>query len=212
MVSGGPLLLDTSSGPAGPDYPNQLSERLEVTHAFARGTIGGTAELTRERERREPMTSTQMEHTSGDLVWVYKPRRTKGKSPKLQNAWMEPCAVLDWLGCLPRSGLHSGVGPRLVGTLQLSRPPDDPPPPSRRPQGLQLAVFSGPRYWFWSLIFGDMVTPIGPVFPPIEAASETQEAIFFRILTWSSSGSRSHEGGGGVQYNGVTGKMRSGTV
>ncbi|KAJ4429260.1 hypothetical protein ANN_26263 [Periplaneta americana] len=33
----------------------------------------------------------------GDLVWLYRPTRTKGKSPKLQRAWDGPYRVVTWI-------------------------------------------------------------------------------------------------------------------
>lgn len=34
---------------------------------------------------------------AGDLVWVYSPRRKKGRCPKLDCYWVEPCEILEKL-------------------------------------------------------------------------------------------------------------------
>lgn len=36
--------------------------------------------------------------TSGDLVWVYGPKRVKGRSPKLDSNWVGPCYVVGQVG------------------------------------------------------------------------------------------------------------------
>jgi hypothetical protein len=34
-------------------------------------------------------------YQEGDRVWLYRPTRTKGKSPKLQFSWEGPCKVVN---------------------------------------------------------------------------------------------------------------------
>jgi hypothetical protein len=33
----------------------------------------------------------------GDRVWLYRPIRAKGKSPKLQSSWQGPYKVVTWI-------------------------------------------------------------------------------------------------------------------
>jgi hypothetical protein len=33
----------------------------------------------------------------GDKVWLYRPTRTSGKSPKLQSSWEGPYKVITWI-------------------------------------------------------------------------------------------------------------------
>ncbi|KAJ8912198.1 hypothetical protein NQ315_003802 [Exocentrus adspersus] len=33
----------------------------------------------------------------GKRVWLYNPKRTKGKSPKLQKSWEGPYIIVTWL-------------------------------------------------------------------------------------------------------------------
>ncbi|KAJ8356846.1 hypothetical protein SKAU_G00196400 [Synaphobranchus kaupii] len=70
-------------------------ERLGAAHAFARQQ----AESAGPRQKRAYDQHTKGAHfKTGDLVWVYGPKRTKGKSPKLQSAWVGPYTVLERLG------------------------------------------------------------------------------------------------------------------
>ncbi|KAJ8352135.1 hypothetical protein SKAU_G00236110 [Synaphobranchus kaupii] len=70
-------------------------ERLGVARAFARQQ----AESAGTRQKRAYDQHTKGAHfKTSDLLLVYGPKRTKGKSPKLQSAWVGPCTVLERLG------------------------------------------------------------------------------------------------------------------
>ena len=83
---------DTHQVPAGPEYATQLRQMLEQAHEF----LQGQAETAGARQKRAYDLHTRGTHFKAeDLVWVYAPKRTKGKSPKLQSNWIGPCWVLE---------------------------------------------------------------------------------------------------------------------
>lgn len=61
---------------------------------------------------------------AGDLVWVHKPQRRKGRRPKLGNEWVGPCRVVERLSDvvyrvrLPQRGRKVALHQGQVGTLQ----------------------------------------------------------------------------------------------
>ncbi|KAJ7998031.1 hypothetical protein DPEC_G00218320 [Dallia pectoralis] len=51
------------------------------------------------RQKRAYDQHTKGAHyQGGDLVWVYGPKRVKGRSPKLDSKWIGPCCVLEQVG------------------------------------------------------------------------------------------------------------------
>lgn len=86
---------DTPQVPAGPEYATQLRQRLEQAHEFSRGQ----AETAGARQKRAYDLHIRGTHFKAeDMVWVYAPKRTKGKFPKLQSNWIGPCRVLERVG------------------------------------------------------------------------------------------------------------------
>lgn len=74
---------DMPAAPAGPEYAGRLQQRLDAAHSFARQH----AEAAGARQKRAYDQHSKGPHLgAGDLVWVYGPKRKKGRSPKLQSA------------------------------------------------------------------------------------------------------------------------------
>jgi hypothetical protein len=41
--------------------------------------------------------ASSMGYQEDDWVWLYRPTRTKGKSPNLQSSWEGPCKIVNWI-------------------------------------------------------------------------------------------------------------------
>lgn len=117
---------DTPQVPAGPEYATQLRERVDLAYKFARKQ----AETTGARQKRAYDQHTKEAHfNADDLVWVYAPKRIKGKSPKLQSNWIGPCRVLERLGEVVYRVKLAGQGrvvvihcDRPLGAIQRNEP------------------------------------------------------------------------------------------
>lgn len=93
MVFGKPP--DTPAVPPGPEYARRLQDRMESAHAFAREQLQKAGV----RQKRNYDTRARgRDFEAGELVWVYSPRRRKGRCPKLDCHWVGPCEVLEKLG------------------------------------------------------------------------------------------------------------------
>ncbi|KAJ8959954.1 hypothetical protein NQ318_009387, partial [Aromia moschata] len=90
-------------------------------------------------KQRLDTTSTEIAFKPGDAVWLYAPKRTKGKSPKLQSNWEGPYTIIKKINDLVyRTQLSPRSKPKVVHLERLARytghnPPDwfvveDPPP------------------------------------------------------------------------------------
>ncbi|KAJ7998071.1 hypothetical protein DPEC_G00218730 [Dallia pectoralis] len=86
---------DSPRAAAGPEYAHQLWERLEVAHEFARRQA---VEAGMRQKRAYDQHTKGAHYQGGDLVWVYGPKRVKGRSPKLDSKWIGPCCVLERVG------------------------------------------------------------------------------------------------------------------
>jgi hypothetical protein len=69
------------------DYVADLVERLHDTHHYARRHL-------RVASDRYDRLANSSGFQEGDRVWLYRPTRTRGKSPKLQSAWEGPYKVI----------------------------------------------------------------------------------------------------------------------
>ena len=88
---------DGVDAPVGPEYARMLQDRLEVAHRFARKE----QEEAGARQRRQYDLSARGRHfVPGESVWVYNPRRKKGRCPKLDSHWEGPCKVLERVGAV----------------------------------------------------------------------------------------------------------------
>lgn len=86
---------DAPEAPAGPEYARQLQDRLDKAHKFARCQ----AETAGMRQKRLYDLRVRGQHfKAGDHVWVYSPKRKKGRSPKLDSKWIGPCYVVERVG------------------------------------------------------------------------------------------------------------------
>ncbi|KAJ8942551.1 hypothetical protein NQ318_021953 [Aromia moschata] len=121
--------------------PSMLTSGREMklpTHL----TLGRPLEET-EDETAQPLntTSTEAAFKPGDAVWLYAPKRTKGKSPKLQSNWEGPYTIIKKINDLVcRIQLSPRSKPKVVHlerlTVEVHRsthPPkwfvvEDPPP------------------------------------------------------------------------------------
>jgi transposase InsO family protein len=73
------------------EYVANLRRRMEEVHSLARGRIKVTSDAMKTRyDRRANASGFQ----AGELVWLYNPRRRKGRSPKLQRDWEGPYRVV----------------------------------------------------------------------------------------------------------------------
>ncbi|KAJ8950719.1 hypothetical protein NQ318_012800 [Aromia moschata] len=90
-------------------------------------------------KQRLDTTSTETAFKPGDAVWLYAPKRTKGKSPKLQSNWEGPYTIIKKINDLVyRIQLSPRSKPKVVHLERLAKytghnPPnwfviEDPPP------------------------------------------------------------------------------------
>ncbi|KAJ8933526.1 hypothetical protein NQ318_002541 [Aromia moschata] len=66
-------------------------ERLNRIHRFASEKLKMHSD---KMKQRLDTTSTEIAFKPGDAVWLYAPKRTKGKSPKLQSNWEGPYTII----------------------------------------------------------------------------------------------------------------------
>lgn len=78
MVFGRPP--DTPAVPPGPEYAWKLQDRLETAHAFARDQL---LKAGMRQKRNYDVRARGRDFKAGDLVWVYSPKRKRGRCPKL---------------------------------------------------------------------------------------------------------------------------------
>ena len=86
---------DAPAAPPGPEYARRLQDRMESAHAFARNQLQKAG---MRQKRNYDLRARGGDFGAGDLVWVYSPRRKKGRCPKLDCHWVGPCEVLEKLG------------------------------------------------------------------------------------------------------------------
>ncbi|KAJ8956833.1 hypothetical protein NQ318_014247 [Aromia moschata] len=119
-----------------PEFVENLRERIDQIHRFAREKLKIHSD---KMKQRLDTTSTETAFKPGDAVWLYAPKRTKGKSPKLQSNWEGPYTIIRKINDLVyRIQLSPRSKPKVVHLERLARytghnPPDwfvveDPPP------------------------------------------------------------------------------------
>uniref|UniRef100_A0A3B3HNC7 Integrase catalytic domain-containing protein n=1 Tax=Oryzias latipes TaxID=8090 RepID=A0A3B3HNC7_ORYLA len=135
---------DTPAAPPGPEYARRLQDQMDSAHAFARDQLQKAG--VRQKQDYD-MRARGRDFKAGDLVWVYNPKRRKGRCPKLDCHWVGPCEVFEVLGEVVYRVQLSPRGRRVVLHLdrlapyrgdaqpqQFSGPPKHPPrnvtPPS----------------------------------------------------------------------------------
>ncbi|CAL9691335.1 unnamed protein product [Knipowitschia caucasica] len=85
----------TPAVPPGPEYARRLQDRMETAHAFARDQLQKAGIR---QKRNYDMRAKGKDFNPEDLVWVFSPKRKKGRCPKLDCHWVGPCRVLEKLG------------------------------------------------------------------------------------------------------------------
>ncbi|KAJ8945155.1 hypothetical protein NQ318_001620 [Aromia moschata] len=119
-----------------PEFVEDLQERMDRIHRFAREKLKIHSD---KMKQRLDTTSTETAFKPGDAVWLYAPKRTKGKSPKLQSNWEGPYTIIKKINDLVyRIQLSPRSKPKVVHLERLAKytghnPPDwfvveDPPP------------------------------------------------------------------------------------
>ena len=86
---------DTPVVPSGLEYARRLQDRMESAHAFARDQLQKAGIR---QKRNYDVKARGNDFKAGDPVWVYSPRRKRGRCPKLDCHWVGPCKVLARLG------------------------------------------------------------------------------------------------------------------
>ncbi|KAJ8958129.1 hypothetical protein NQ318_006065 [Aromia moschata] len=119
-----------------PEFVEDLRKRMDRIHRFAREKLKIHSD---KMKQRLDTTSTETAFKPGDAVWLYAPKRTKGKSPKLQSNWEGPYTIIKKINDLVyRIQLSPRSKPKVVHLERLAKytghnPPDwfvveDPPP------------------------------------------------------------------------------------
>ncbi|KAJ8952343.1 hypothetical protein NQ318_017237 [Aromia moschata] len=119
-----------------PEFVKDLRERLDRIHRFASEKLKMHSD---KMKQRLDTTSTETAFEPGDAVWLYAPKRMKGRSPKLQKNWEGPYTIIKKINDLVyRIQLSPRSKPKVVHLERLARytghdPPDwfvveDPPP------------------------------------------------------------------------------------
>ncbi|KAJ8912164.1 hypothetical protein NQ315_006129 [Exocentrus adspersus] len=89
------LISDRPKEEEGVDnYLSRLQDRLRLTHTEVRQKL--KLESDRMKTRYDLRANTGGFQV-GEKVWLYNPKRTKGKSPKLQKSWEGPYTVVTRL-------------------------------------------------------------------------------------------------------------------
>ncbi|KAJ8956617.1 hypothetical protein NQ318_013970 [Aromia moschata] len=132
------VLEELHNSPTGGHFgvTRTLARRLNRIHRFASEKLKMHSD---KMKQRLDTTSTEIAFKPGDAVWLYAPKRTKGKSPKLQSNWEGPYTIIKKINDLVyRIQLSPRSKPKVVHLERLARytghnPPDwfvveDPPP------------------------------------------------------------------------------------
>ncbi|KAJ8915697.1 hypothetical protein NQ315_000631 [Exocentrus adspersus] len=100
------LISDRPKKEEGVDnYISHLQDRLKLTHAEVRQKM--RIESDRMKTRYDLRANTGGFQV-GEKVWLYNPKRTKGKSPKLQKSWEGPYIIVTRLNDVVRIINNSG--------------------------------------------------------------------------------------------------------
>ncbi|KAJ8958333.1 hypothetical protein NQ318_017479 [Aromia moschata] len=110
-----------------PEFVEDLRKRMDRIHRFAREKLKIHSD---KMKQRLDTTSTETAFKPGDAVWLYAPKRTKGKSPKLQSNWEGPYTIIKKINDLVyRIQLSPRSKPKVVHLERLAKytghnPPD----------------------------------------------------------------------------------------
>lgn len=100
------------------EFIRQTQTRLAQTHEFIRQRL----KITSDRMKAwYDVYTNSITFATGEKVWLYQPRRTKGKCPKLQSAWEGPYVVRDRLNdIIYRIARSSKLKPKVVHVNRLA--------------------------------------------------------------------------------------------
>ncbi|KAJ8961434.1 hypothetical protein NQ318_014681 [Aromia moschata] len=102
-----------------PEFVEDLRERMDRIHRFAREKLKIHSDKMRQRL---DTTSTETAFKPGDAVWLYTPKRTKGKSPTLQSNWEGPYTIIKKINDLVyRIQLSPRSKPKVVHLERLGK-------------------------------------------------------------------------------------------
>jgi hypothetical protein len=73
------------------DYAASLVDLLHDIHQYARQHLKFASDRMKTRYDK---LANYAGYQEGDRVWLYRPTRTKGKSPKLQSSWEGPYKII----------------------------------------------------------------------------------------------------------------------
>ncbi|KAJ8957190.1 hypothetical protein NQ318_007752 [Aromia moschata] len=129
-------LLEENQERSLPEFVEDLRERMDRIHRFAREKLKIHSD---KMKQRLDITSTDTAFEPGGAVWLYAPKRMKGRSPKLQKNWEGPYTIIKKINDLVyRIQLSPRSKPKVVYLEWLAKytghnPPDwfvveDPPP------------------------------------------------------------------------------------
>ncbi|KAK7919250.1 hypothetical protein WMY93_010534 [Mugilogobius chulae] len=108
---------DTPATPPGPEYARRLQDRIETAHTFARDQLQKAGIR---QKRNYDLRAKGKDFNVGDLVWVFSPKRKKGRCPKLDCHWVGPCEVLEKLG---RWSIGELMPKTLEGQITMEKTP-----------------------------------------------------------------------------------------
>jgi hypothetical protein len=86
------------------DYVADMVERLHDTHHYAWRHLRVASDR---MKARYDCLANSAGFQEGDRVWLYRPTRTRGRSPKLQPAWEGPYKVITRINVVVHSLLSS---------------------------------------------------------------------------------------------------------
>ena len=87
LLFGSPLVQELETG----DYVNKLRTNLLKTHAMVRERLYAAGKRMKTRyDAKANMAGFEV----GDAVWLYNPKRKRGRSPKLSPAWEGPYIIV----------------------------------------------------------------------------------------------------------------------
>ncbi|KAJ8944635.1 hypothetical protein NQ318_004722 [Aromia moschata] len=109
-----------------PEFVEDLRERLDRIHRFASEKLKMHSD---KMKQRLDTTSTKTAFKPGDAVWLYAPKRTKGKISKLQSNWEGPYTIIKKINDLVyRIQLSTSSKPKVVHLQRLARYTEHNPP------------------------------------------------------------------------------------
>lgn len=77
------------------EYVASLTSRLRKVHKLVRENIRSSS---RRMKTRYNLSAKANPFKEGDLVWLYYPKRRKGRCPKLQRNWEGPYTIVGLIG------------------------------------------------------------------------------------------------------------------